>query len=61
MFQNKMYQSNHKHNKCLQANNNNKTSNQEHKEQNLKMIQKIVILKMYKYNNKNIMNKKIHK
>lgn len=60
MFQNKMYQSNHKHNKCLQVNYN-KTSNQEHKEQNLKMIQKIVIHKMYKYNNKNIMNKKIHK
>lgn len=31
MFQNKMYQSNHKHNKCSQVNNN-KTSNQEHKE-----------------------------
>lgn len=31
MSQNQMYQSNHKHNKYSQANNN-KTSNQEHKE-----------------------------
>lgn len=56
-----MYLDIHKHNKCLQVNNN-KISNLKHKELNLKMNnKKIIIHKILIYHNKIIINNKMNK